>query len=111
MSDMTTLTALALLLVALAVIQVYLLYSVLKWQRLIGIGLGCDPSRTSMILEAHRKLLNAKNLSLEEREGWEHSFKKLSEDENLANPVKGWHFNQLKEQIESLMELLRKRLG
>lgn len=111
MSDMPVLTALVLMLVVLTMIQVCLLSSVLKWQKLIGISLGCNPSRSAAIVEAGNKLLHAKSMSSEERQGLEHSYKTLSEDENLANPVKGWHFNQMKEQIESLMELVRKRLG
>ena|SRR5271165_1428061 len=111
MSDVSVVTAFGLMLVVFAAIQVYLLYSVLKWQKLIGISLGCNPRRTAAILAAEKKLLNAKNMSLEERQGWEHSYKTLSENENQANPVKGWHFNQIKEQIESILELLRKRLN
>src|SRR5882762_229266 len=106
MSDMAALTTIGLSLIVLAAIQVYLLYSVLRWQKLIGISLGCNPSRTALILESWQKLLNAKSMSSEERQGWEHSYKQLREDENLANPLKGWHFNQIKEQIESLTELL-----
>jgi len=97
------------MLVVLATIQVYLLFSILKWQKLIGISLGCSLSRSAAIVEAGNKLLHSNSMSPEERQGLEHSYKSLAEDENLANPVKGWHFKQLQERIESLIEIVKKR--
>ncbi|HXR32513.1 MAG TPA: hypothetical protein VN830_02300 [Verrucomicrobiae bacterium] len=61
-------------------------------------------------MQAWNKLLHAENMSLEERQGWEHSYKELNEQEYRANPVKAGQLTQMSEQIESLMELLRKRM-
>jgi hypothetical protein len=110
MSEMSVVASLGLILVVLTAIQVYLLFSVFKWQKLIGISLGCDPSRTALILQAAKKLLRPANMSLEERQGWEHSYRELSEQESRVSPVKAGQLTQLREQMESWMQLLRKRL-
>lgn len=117
---MSTMSLLVFALVVLLSIQVYLLWSALKWLKLIGDILGCNPYRTRHIARLMKRLGYDRpiveimgipsKLSKEKQNELDEELQGLFEAEMKGSPAKVWQLTQLTEKMEALMKLLESRL-
>ncbi len=82
--------------VMVLLVQVYLLWEVLKWLRLMGEKLGCNPQRTKRIAQLMKKLdydesfkLFPRELSDEERKKFNDDLTELFDAETCYGPATG----------------------